>query len=192
MTGSDAISLSFAASQSPAVSGLDDTASITWQRDLATDPSGRTLLGKIGGVTVITLTLTGDVTAAGGGDTATPTVTAMLSDNFPHRERARRRQPDDHGTGGERHRHGRRDHHRDRQRDGDRRRADRRDCCGGRGWDADDGQRRRGRHAERDVDAERRRRRRDVDHGVGGGPADPGCDAAWRWACACSTCRLAC
>ena len=59
VTGTDAITLSFAASQSPVVSGLDDTASITWQRDLATDPSGRTLLGKIGGVTVITLTLTG-------------------------------------------------------------------------------------------------------------------------------------
>ena len=83
MTGSDAISLSFAASQTPVVSGLDNTASITWQLD-AGDPSGRTLLGKIGGVTVITLTLTGDVTAAGGGDTATPTVTAVLSDNFPH------------------------------------------------------------------------------------------------------------
>ena len=64
-----------------AVSGLDETASLTWQRD-AGDP--RVLLGKIGGVTVITLTLTGDVTAAGGGDTATPTVTAVLSDNFPH------------------------------------------------------------------------------------------------------------
>ena len=35
-------------------------------------------------MTVITLTLTGDVTAAGGGDTARPTVTAVLSDNFPH------------------------------------------------------------------------------------------------------------
>ena len=83
VTGTDAITLSFAASQSPVVNGLDETASMTWQRD-AGDPSGRTLLGKIGGVTVITLTLTGDVTAAGGGDTARPTVTAVLSDNFPH------------------------------------------------------------------------------------------------------------
>ena len=47
-------------------------------------PERTDVLGKIGGVTVITLTLTGDVTAAGGGDTATPTVTAVLSDNFPH------------------------------------------------------------------------------------------------------------
>ena len=77
VTGSDAISLSFAATQSPTVTGLDETASLTWQRD-AGDP--RILLGKIGGVTVITLTLTGDVTAAGGGDTATPTVTAVLAD----------------------------------------------------------------------------------------------------------------
>ena len=82
-SGSDAISLSFAAGQSPTVSGLDDAASIVWTLD-AGDATGRTLLGKIGGVTVITLTLTGDVTAAGGGDVATPTVTAVLSDNFPH------------------------------------------------------------------------------------------------------------
>src|SRR6201999_1744068 len=57
--------------------------SITWQLD-AGDATNRTLLGKIGGVTMITLTLTGDVTAAGGGGIATPTVTATLNDNFPH------------------------------------------------------------------------------------------------------------
>ena len=33
---------------------------------------------------MIKLTLTGDVTATGGGDVATPTVTAVLLDNFPH------------------------------------------------------------------------------------------------------------
>ena len=55
----------------------------SWTLD-AGDASGRTLLGKIGAATVITLTLTGDVNAAGGGDVATPTVTATLSDNFPH------------------------------------------------------------------------------------------------------------
>ena len=89
VTGSDAISLSFAASQSPVVSGLDDTASITWQRDLASDPSGRTLLGKIGGVTVITLTLTGDVTAAGGGDTATADGDGRAVGQLPASERCR-------------------------------------------------------------------------------------------------------
>ena len=82
-TGTDAISLSFAASQAPTVSGLDDLASLTWTLD-AGDATGRTLLGKIGADTVIKLTLTNDVTAAGGGDVATPTVTATLSDNFPH------------------------------------------------------------------------------------------------------------
>ena len=35
-------------------------------------------------MSVIKLTLTGDVTATGGGDVATPTVTAVLLDNFPH------------------------------------------------------------------------------------------------------------
>ena len=83
VTGLDAIVLSFAASQSPTVNGLDESASITWTLD-AGDPSGRTLLGQIGGVTVITLTLTGDVTADGGGDTATPTVTVTSADHFPH------------------------------------------------------------------------------------------------------------
>ena len=80
-SGSDAISLSFAASQSPTIAGLDNaSAPITWELG----GNAQTLLGKIGGVTMITLTLTGDVTATGGGDTATPTVTATLSDNFPH------------------------------------------------------------------------------------------------------------
>ena len=140
--------------------------------------AGGRFLGKIGGVTVITLTLTGDVTAAGGGDTARPTVTAVLSDNFPHQNA-----PDAdsltitglvvNAT----------------DRDGEITTgtvnvtvvddapnvevvaavAD---------GDADDGQRCRGRQSERDVDAERRRRRCDVDQGVGCGRADPGCCAA--------------
>ena len=46
-TGSDAITLSFAASQSPSVIGLDNLATLTWVLDPA-DPSGRTLLGQIG------------------------------------------------------------------------------------------------------------------------------------------------
>ena len=182
VTGTDAITLSFAASQSPVVSGLDETASLTWQRD-AGDPSGRTLLGKIGGVTVITLTLTGDVTAAGGGDTARPTVTAVLSGNLPHQNA-----PDADSltitglvvnatdTDGE--------------------------ITTGTvnvtvvddaptvevvaavadGTPATDSIAR-GRQSERDVDAERRRRRCVVDQGVGCGRADPGCCAAWRWAC---------
>ena len=84
VSGLDAISLSFATNQAPSVNGLDETASLTWQLDLVGDPTGRTLLGTIGGVTFITLTLTGDVTAAAGGDVVTPTVTVVLADNFPH------------------------------------------------------------------------------------------------------------
>ena len=121
-SGSDAITLSFAASQSPSVIGLDNLATLTWVLDPA-DPSGRTLLGQIGNVSVIKLTLTGDVTATGGGDVATPTVTAVLLDNFPH-ENA----PDFDSltitwAGGQRDRHGRRDHHRHRERHGRRRSA---------------------------------------------------------------------
>ncbi|MFZ5673638.1 MAG: beta strand repeat-containing protein, partial [Pseudomonadota bacterium] len=83
-TGSDAISLSFAAIQAPTVNGLESSGvTLTWVLD-ASDATGRTLLGQINGVTAITVTLTGDVTATGGGDVATPTVTAVLSDNFPH------------------------------------------------------------------------------------------------------------
>ncbi|MGF7008925.1 beta strand repeat-containing protein [Aminobacter sp. BE322] len=80
--GSDAISLSFAAGQAPTIGGLDNAASISWVLD-AGDASGRTLLGQIGGSTVITLTLSGQVTGAAGA-TISPTVTAVLSDNFPH------------------------------------------------------------------------------------------------------------
>ena len=82
-TGSDPITLSFAPDQDPTISGLDGAVSITWVL-AAGDATGRTLLGQIGGVTVITLTLTGDVTAPAGLVTISPTVTAILSDGFPH------------------------------------------------------------------------------------------------------------
>ena len=83
VSGDKAVSLSFAANQNPSVSGLDEGASISWTLDPA-DPTGRTLLGTIGGVTVITLTLTGDLTAVAGGDVATPTITAVLTGFLPH------------------------------------------------------------------------------------------------------------
>ncbi len=139
VTGTDAITLSFAASQSPVVSGLDETASLTWQRDRRrserADASGQDRRrdgdhadadrGCDGGGRWRHGASDGD-----GGAVGQP----------PASERAGRRQPDDHGAGGERHRHRRRDHHRDGECDGGGRCAERRDCCSGCGWDAGDGQ----------------------------------------------------
>ena len=85
VSGDKAIALSFAANQNPTVSGLDEGASISWTLDPA-DPTGRTLLGTIGGVPVIKLTLTGDLTAAANGDIATPTITAVLIGLLPHQD----------------------------------------------------------------------------------------------------------
>ena len=85
VSGDKAISLSFAANQNPTVSGLDEGSAISWTLDPA-DPTGRTLLGTIGGVPVIVLTLTGDLTAAAGGDVATPTITAVLTGFVPHQD----------------------------------------------------------------------------------------------------------
>ena len=177
-TGADAISLSFAASQSPVVSGLDGAAELTWQRDTVGDPSGRTLLGKIGGVTVITLTLTGEVTAAGGGITMTPTVTVVLSGSFLHQNNADSLTITGLVVNAT-------------DRDGeittgtitvtvvDDRPTVEIVAAGADGTPATDSIAEGG-FPERDVDAERRCRRRGLDHGVGGGSAEAGCGAAER------------
>ncbi len=60
--------------------GLNEGVTITWV--MADD--GRTLTGSIGGVEAVVLTLTGGETANAGGGTVSPTVTATLTDNFPH------------------------------------------------------------------------------------------------------------
>jgi hypothetical protein len=81
--GSDAItSIKFdlAASQPTTGTGLDG--SIVWS--LSGD--GLTLTGSIGGTDVITLVLSGELTATAGGGTAAPTVTATLLDEFPHED----------------------------------------------------------------------------------------------------------
>ena len=127
------------------VSGLDESGVADVATGCRGDPSGRTLLGKIGGVTVITLTLTGDVTAAGGGDTARPTVTAVLSGNLPHQNAPDADSLTITGLVVNATDTGRRDHHRDGQCDGGGRCAERRGCCSGCGWDAGDGQPCRGR-----------------------------------------------
>ena len=80
--GSDAIaSIKFdlAAGQPTTGAGLDDLAGITWS--LSGD--GLTLTGSIGATPVLTLVLSGQLTAAVGG-TASPTVTATLLSEFPH------------------------------------------------------------------------------------------------------------
>src|SRR6185295_4454869 len=59
--------------------GLDDLAGITWS--LSGD--GLTLTGSIGATPVLTLVLSGQLTAAVGA-TAAPTVTATLLSEFPH------------------------------------------------------------------------------------------------------------
>ena len=81
-SGSDAIaSIKFdlAAGQPTTGTGLDG--SITW----ALSGDGLTLTGSIGATAVITLVLSGQLTA-GEGATAAPTVTATLLSEFPHVE----------------------------------------------------------------------------------------------------------
>ena len=81
-SGSDAIaSIKFdlAAGQPTTGTGLDG--SITW----ALSGDGLTLTGSIGATAVITLVLSGQLTA-GVGATAAPTVTATLLSEFPHVE----------------------------------------------------------------------------------------------------------
>ena len=81
-SGSDAIaSIKFdlAAGQPTTGTGLDG--SITW----ALSGDGLTLTGSLGGTAVITLVLSGQLTA-GVGATAAPTVTATLLSEFPHVE----------------------------------------------------------------------------------------------------------
>ena len=80
-SGSDAIaSIKFDAAGQPTTgTGLDG--SISW----APSGDGLTLTGSIGGTAVITLVLSGQL-SAGVGDTASPTVTATLLAEFPHVE----------------------------------------------------------------------------------------------------------
>ena len=81
-SGSDAIAsirFDLAAGQPTTGTGLDG--SITW----ALSGDGLTLTGSIGATPVITLVLSGQLTAGVGG-TAAPTVTATLLSEFPHVE----------------------------------------------------------------------------------------------------------
>ena len=81
-SGSDAIAsirFDLAAGQPTTGTGLDNLAGITW----ALSGDGLTLTGSIGATPVITLVLSGQL-SAGEGATAAPTVTATLLSEFPH------------------------------------------------------------------------------------------------------------
>jgi Ca2+-binding RTX toxin-like protein len=79
VSGSDAITdVTFGAGQPTLGAGFNGA--ISWTPSV----DGHTLTGSIDGTAVIVLQLSGDLSAAAGGDTATPTVTATLLDAFPH------------------------------------------------------------------------------------------------------------
>ncbi|QEL24126.1 type I secretion C-terminal target domain-containing protein [Bosea sp. F3-2] len=64
--------------------GLNEGVTLSW----ALSNGDRTLTGSIGGQAAIVLTLGGGQTAAAGGATVSPTVTATLTEHFPHQDNA--------------------------------------------------------------------------------------------------------
>ena len=83
IAGTDAIaSVKFDLAANQPTTGTDLDGTISW----ALSSDGLTLTGSIASTDVITLVLSGDLTATANGGTAEPTVTATLLEEFPHED----------------------------------------------------------------------------------------------------------